>query len=69
MIKLIKWYQLIPGNFHSNCKFCPSCSNYSITAYERFGFFKGSFLTMIRIIKCSPLTKGGIDLVPERKKK
>ena len=68
-IKLIKLYQKIPGNFHSSCRFVPTCSNYAIIAYERFGFIKGSYLTIRRILRCNPLSKGGIDLVPERKKK
>ena len=68
-IKLIKLYQKIPGRFHDGCKYIPTCSNYSILAYERFGFIKGSYLTIKRILKCNPFSKGGIDLVPERKKK
>lgn len=68
-IKIIKLYQRIPGKFHDSCRFIPTCSNYAIIAYERFGFFKGSYLTIKRILKCNPFSKGGIDLVPERKKK
>lgn len=68
IIKLIEIYQKIPGNFHNNCKFTPTCSNYAIIAYKRFGFFKGTYLTIKRILKCNPFFKGGIDLVPERKR-
>ena len=68
-IKIIKLYQKIPGRFHDNCRFIPTCSNYAIIAYERFGFIKGSYLTIKRILRCNPFSKGGIDLVPERKKK
>lgn len=66
MIKLIKLYQLIPFNCHNNCKFIPSCSNYAIEAYEIYGFIKGTFLTIKRIIRCNPFNKGGIDLVPKK---
>lgn len=69
LIKLIKIYQTIPGNFHQNCKYIPTCSNYGIEAIKKYGAFKGTILLIKRILKCNPLSKGGIDLVPERKKK
>ena len=69
LIKIIKMYQKIPGNFHKTCKYIPSCSNYMIEALEVHGFFKGSFLGIKRILKCNPLSKGGIDLVPKRREK
>jgi len=69
LIKLIKFYQKIPGRFHDNCKYIPTCSNYGIEALEKHGALKGSFLTISRVIRCNPFSKGGIDLVPERKKK
>lgn len=67
LINCIKFYQKIPGNFHNNCKYIPTCSNYGIEAIERHGAFKGSMLTIYRLIRCNPFSKGGIDLVPERK--
>ena len=33
-------------------------------AYEKYGFFKGSFLTFKRFLKCNPFSKGGYDPVP-----
>ena len=61
-----KLYQRIPLSSHSRCKYIPTCSNYAIVAYERFGFIKGSLLSIKRIFKCNPFSKGGIDLVPEK---
>ena len=66
LIKLIKWYQKIPGNFHNSCKFIPTCSNYAIEAINEYGCIKGCFLALKRILKCNPFSKGGIDLVPKR---
>ena len=63
LIKLIKLYQKIPGNFHNRCKFYPTCSNYFIMALEKYGLFRGTFLGIKRIIKCNPFSKGGIDLL------
>lgn len=69
LIKLIKLYQKIPGNFHNACKYIPTCSEYAIEAINEYGSIKGSFLAIKRIIKCNPFSKGGIDLVPKRRSK
>lgn len=68
LIKIVKLYQSIPGNFHNACRFYPSCSNYAIEALEIHGCIKGTYLTIKRILKCNPFNeKGGIDLVPPKK--
>jgi len=61
MIKLITLYQKTPFSSHGNCKFTPSCSEYSKQAYQEYGFFKGSYLTIKRILRCNPFNKGGYD--------
>lgn len=66
-IKLIKIYQSIPGSWHDSCRHIPTCSNYALTAIERYGFIKGTFLSIKRIIKCNPLGTYGYDPVPEKK--
>lgn len=68
LIKLIKLYQSTPLHMHSNCRFVPTCSEYSKIAIERFGITKGLYLTIKRILRCNPWGKSGIDLVPEKKK-
>ena len=69
LIYLIKQYQKIPFKSHSQCKYIPTCSNYAITVLEDFGLIKGSFLTIKRLIKCNPFSKGGIDLPPAKETK
>jgi putative membrane protein insertion efficiency factor len=61
LIGLIRVYQLLPLNSHSMCKFTPTCSNYGIEAIKTYGCIKGSILTLKRILKCNPLSKGGYD--------
>lgn len=63
LIKLIKMYQATPLSTHSNCKYIPSCSNYAIDAINKYGVFKGSLLSVWRILRCNPFSKGGIDNV------
>jgi putative membrane protein insertion efficiency factor len=43
------------------CKFTPTCSNYGIEAIKYYGSIKGSILTIKRILRCNPLSKGGYD--------
>lgn len=64
LIKMIEIYQITPLSTHSRCKFTPTCSEYGILAIEKYGAFKGTLLTIKRIIRCNPFSKGGIDLVP-----
>lgn len=70
LIKMINLYQMMPLSTHKLCKFTPSCSQYSKEAIERFGAFKGSILSIKRIIRCNPFNKNyGFDPVPEGAKK
>ena len=65
LIKLIKLYQKIPFRSHFYCKFQPTCSEYAIEALRYHGFFKGSYLSIKRIIRCNPFSKSsGFDPVP-----
>ena len=69
LIWIIQLYQKIPFNCHNSCRFQPTCSNYAIEALERFGLFKGSYLTIKRIFRCNPFGKTGYDPVPSKEKK
>ena len=66
LIGLIKFYQMIPGPWHNNCKHIPTCSNYGIEAIIEYGAIKGTFLTIKRILKCNPFCKGGYDPVKKK---
>ena len=65
LIKAIKFYQRkISPLFGPKCRFYPTCSQYALEAYEKYGFFKGSILSLWRILRCNPFSKGGYDPVP-----
>ena len=66
-IKIIKLYQKIKGPWHGMCKYTPTCSEYARIALERYGFIKGWYLSIKRIIRCNPFSKGGYDPVPNKK--
>ena len=65
-IALIKFYRryLSPLKRHGCCRFTPTCSTYALEAYEKYGFFKATRLTIWRVIRCNPFSKGGYDPVP-----
>ena len=67
---LIRFYQTaISSRTLPRCKYYPTCSNYGLEAIERFGAFKGLALTIWRILRCNPFSKGGYDPVPDKKQK
>jgi putative membrane protein insertion efficiency factor len=69
LIGIIKIYQMIPGNWHNYCKHIPTCSNYALEAIEMHGSIKGSYLSIKRILRCSPWGTLGYDPVPPRRTK
>lgn len=65
IIKLIIFYQKnISIYFRKNgveCKFYPTCSEYTRQAIEKYGAIKGIFKGIKRILRCNPISKGGYD--------
>lgn len=66
LIGIIRFYQknISPLKKISSCKFIPTCSTYAIEAINKYGVFKGSFLSLKRILRCHPFNKGGYDPIP-----
>jgi len=64
-IVLIKIYQLlISPLLGPQCRFTPSCSNYALQALQKYGLFKGFWLSVKRISRCHPWGGHGEDPVP-----
>lgn len=62
MIGLVALYQrLISPILGPNCRFRPTCSEYMIQALQKYGFIKGSWLGLKRIVRCHPFNPGGFD--------
>tara|TARA_B100001559_G_C16159435_1_gene465613 strand:+ start:39 stop:278 length:240 start_codon:yes stop_codon:yes gene_type:complete len=69
IIKLIKGYKyLISPLLGQSCRYFPSCSEYSIEALKTFGFFKGLYLSLKRILSCHPWCDGGYDPIKKEMK-
>lgn len=62
---LITFYRAaISPLFPSSCRFVPTCSEYGIIAFKKYGFIKGFALTAKRILRCRPGGPHGYDPVP-----
>ena len=62
VISLINLYKyLISPMLGNNCRFLPTCSEYTKEAIIKFGLIKGTSLGFKRIIKCHPWGKSGHD--------
>jgi len=46
------------------CRFQPTCSDYAVTAIALHGPFRGTALAMVRLLRCHPFSRGGLDQVP-----
>ena len=65
-IGLIQFYRKYISGIkpEPTCKYIPTCSEYAIQAIEKYGAFKGGLLSVWRILRCNPFSKGGYDPVP-----
>ncbi|MBE6447181.1 MAG: membrane protein insertion efficiency factor YidD [Alphaproteobacteria bacterium] len=62
IIKLILLYQKIVSPYvKTQCRFYPTCSTYSILAIKRYGSLIGILKTFLRIVRCHPFSRGGVD--------
>jgi len=69
LIQLIKCYKfLISPLLGQSCRYLPTCSEYSIEALKTYGFFKGLFFSIKRILSCHPWGQGGFDPVKKEMK-
>ena len=71
-IKIIKFYKYIISPYlGNNCRYLPTCSEYFIDSIKEFGFLKGTFLGLKRILSCHPIKilGGGEGLDPVKKKR
>ena len=56
LIKIIKGYKFLLSPLLGNsCRYLPTCSEYSIEALKNYGFFKGTYMGVKRILSCHPI--------------
>jgi len=66
LLWLIRFYQrALSPHLPAACRYQPTCSQYALTAVERYGAFRGGWMAFLRVLRCNPFSKGGYDPVPE----
>ena len=66
-IGVVKLYQaVISPLMPQTCRHLPTCSEYTIEALRTYGPFKGTYLSITRIISCRPGGSHGYDPLPEK---
>lgn len=64
-ILLVRIYQLIISPLKPpSCRYIPTCSEYAIQAFKKYGAIKGLSLTVSRILRCHPWGGHGYDPIP-----
>ncbi len=67
LIVCIKMYQLlISPIIGHNCRYLPTCSEYTAGCLKEFGIIKGTFLSLKRISRCHPWGNHGYDPIPSK---
>ena len=69
IIKLIDLYKAKTSSTNPTCRYHPSCSTYSRNAFEKHNFIYATILSVSRILRCNPFSKGGYDPVQKQEKK
>ena len=65
MMALVRFYRAcISPLLPRCCRFTPTCSQYALEALGKHGFWKGTALSVWRILRCNPFNPGGYDPVP-----
>jgi putative membrane protein insertion efficiency factor len=60
------WSKWISPSLAPRCRYEPSCSRYATQAVEELGILRGLTLAVWRVLRCNPLSKGGVDRVSDR---
>ena len=60
---VIRFYQkYISSARPACCRFIPTCSQYALEAIEKYGAFKGGWLSLKRICRCHPFHRDDYDI-------
>jgi putative membrane protein insertion efficiency factor len=64
LIVLFYRYSISPMMGGGKCRYQPTCSKYTLESLQKYGIFKGGYLSAKRILSCHPWGGSGYDPVP-----
>lgn len=67
LVAILRAWQAVSVWLPPMCRFYPSCSRYAVEALQVHGPFRGTWLAILRVLRCHPLHPGGLDPVPPRR--
>jgi len=68
LVAIIRVYQrFISPLFPPRCKYYPTCSEYAVEALRVHGAWRGLLMAGWRLLRCNPLSDGGLDPVPPKR--
>ncbi len=68
VVASIRAYQhLFSPVLGQRCRYYPSCSSYAVQAVQNYGILRGLVLAVWRVLRCNPLSRGGVDPVHEQR--
>jgi uncharacterized protein len=63
-LQLLRAYKFaISPLFPPSCRYVPTCSEYAMEAVDRYGILRGFCMSAMRLLRCHPFAKGGLDPV------
>ena len=66
-IALLTAYRAVVSPLYGDvCRYHPSCSRYALEAVQQNGLLAGSVLAAVRLVRCNPWARGGVDDPPRR---
>ena len=64
----IRLYQrFISPLLPARCRYHPTCSAYAVEAVRTYGVLRGVVLAGWRLLRCNPLSAGGVDPVASQR--
>lgn len=66
LLPIRAYRRFISPGISPRCRYYPSCSAYAEEAIRELGAFRGTLLAGWRLLRCNPLSNGGLDPLSER---
>jgi putative membrane protein insertion efficiency factor len=67
LLPVTLYQRLMSPLMPARCKYHPTCSAYASEAVRTYGVFRGTVLAAWRLLRCNPLSNGGVDHVADQR--
>jgi len=67
LLPILVYRRLISPLLGPRCRYYPTCSAYAEQAVRELGPFRGTILAGWRVLRCNPMSSGGLDPLENRR--